>query len=110
MKIAILLKSGPSTAEAERALTLASDMLSQGHSVSLYLLQDAVHLCRPGLRFPSCTKLQSIMERNLAVHALKQDCSLRGIDPMLGDKAIPAGDYDNLIDLLESSDRVIGIL
>lgn len=110
MKIAILLKSGPSTAEAERALTLASDMLSLEHAVNLYLLQDAVHLCRPGMRSPASIHLQSLMERKLAVQALKSDCSLRGIDPMSGDEAISTGDYDALIDLLESSDRVIGIL
>jgi sulfur relay protein TusB/DsrH len=110
MKIAFLLKSGPSTVEAERALTLASDMLSLGHSVSLYLLQDAVHLCRAGTRFPAVSHLQALLERNLAVQALKQDCSLRGIDSMSGARAISAGDYDDLIDLIESSDRVIGIL
>ena len=43
MKIAVLLKSGPFTAEAHRALQVAADMLSQGHSVHLYLLQDAVN-------------------------------------------------------------------
>ena len=110
MKIAILLKSGPSTAEAERALTLASDMLSLGHSVSLYLLQDAVHLCCSGMGFPASINLQALMERDLAVQALKHDCALRGIDPMSGNKTISAGDYDALIDFLESSDRVIGIL
>jgi sulfur relay (sulfurtransferase) complex TusBCD TusD component (DsrE family) len=38
MKIAILLKSGPGTDAAARALQTAADMLAQGHSVSLYLL------------------------------------------------------------------------
>jgi sulfur relay (sulfurtransferase) complex TusBCD TusD component (DsrE family) len=110
MKIAILLKSGPATAEAERTLTMASDMLSQGHSVTLCLLQEAVRLCRAGMQFPKSTNLQDLMKRNLAVQTVKQDCSLRGIDPLSENNPIIAGDYSSLIDLVESSDRVIGIL
>jgi sulfur transfer complex TusBCD TusB component (DsrH family) len=110
MKIAILLKSGPDTAEAERTLTMASDMLSQGHAVTLCLLQDAVHLCRPGARFPAAAHLQTLLEKQLTVQALKPDCSLRGIDPVPENNAISTGDYSALIDLIESSDRVIGLL
>jgi sulfur relay (sulfurtransferase) complex TusBCD TusD component (DsrE family) len=110
MKVAILLKSGPATAEAERALTVAADLLSQGHSVTLFLLQDAVHLCRPGVRFAATSHLQMLMQRQMEVQVLKPDCSLRGMDPQLGNTPIFSGDYSSLIDLLESSDRVIGIL
>jgi sulfur transfer complex TusBCD TusB component (DsrH family) len=110
MKVSILLKSGPNTAEAERTLTTASDMLSQGHSVTLCLLQDAVHFCRPEVRFPAADRLQALMERQLAVHVLKADYSLRGLAAVPGNNAIIAGDYSFLIDLIESSDRVIGIL
>jgi sulfur relay protein TusB/DsrH len=110
MKVSILLKSGPGTAEAERTLTTASDMLSQGHSVNLFLLQDAVYFCRPGLQVPAASHLQALMDRSLAVQALKPDCSLRGIEPKSGSTTISTGDYSSLIDLLESSDRVIGIL
>jgi sulfur relay (sulfurtransferase) complex TusBCD TusD component (DsrE family) len=80
MKVAILLKSGPDSAEAERTLTIASDMLSQGHAVTLCLMHDAVHLCRSGASSPAAVHLQYLMEKHLSVKALKQDCSLRGID------------------------------
>jgi sulfur transfer complex TusBCD TusB component (DsrH family) len=110
MKIAILLKSGPDTAEAERTLAMASDMLSQGHAVTLCLLQDAVHLCRSGACFHAAAHLRTLLEKHLAVQALKPDCSLRGIDLVPENNAISTGDYSSLIDLIESSDRVIGIL
>lgn len=110
MKVAILLKSGPDSAEAQRTLTIASDMLSQGHAVTLCLMQDAVHLCRSGASSPAAVHLQTLLEKQLSVKALKQDCSLRGIDPVSGKNAINTGDYSSLIDLIESSDRVIGIL
>ena len=110
MKITVLLKSDPSTAEADRALKVANDMLSQGHSVSLYLLQDAVHACRPGMRPSASVSLQSLIEKNLMVHVLTHDSALRGIDLMSANKSILAGDYDSLIDLLGASDRVVGIL
>ena len=109
MKVAIFLKSGPDTTEAERTLTMASDMLSQGHAVTLCLLQDAVYLCRFGARFPAAGHLQSLLEKHLTIKALKQDCSLRGIDPVSENNAIYTGDYSSLIDLIETSDRVIGI-
>jgi sulfur transfer complex TusBCD TusB component (DsrH family) len=110
MKIAVLLKSDPSTPEADRALQVAADMLSQGHSVSLCLLQDAVHLCRPGMRCSASISLQSLIERKLMVHVLTHDSALRGIDSTSANKSIVAGDYDSLIDVLEWSDRVVGIL
>ena len=110
MNVTVLLKSGPSTPEAARTFLMLSDMLSQGHTVNLWLLQDAVHLCAPGMQLPASIDLQNLLERNLAVHALKQDCSLRGIDVGPESKTISVGDYRSLVDLLESSDRVVGML
>jgi sulfur transfer complex TusBCD TusB component (DsrH family) len=110
MKVLILLKSGPDTVEAERTLTTASDMLSQGHSVTLCLLQDAVNFCRAGLQFPAASRLQSLMDRNLVVQALLPDCSLRGITPPSDASRIATGDYSSMVDLIESADRTIGIL
>lgn len=110
MKVVILVKSGPDSAEIERVLTMASDMLSQGHAVTLCLLQDAVHLCRAGARFPARTRLQRLLDKNAAVHALKPDCALRGIDPTAEAGRISAGGYASIVGLMESSDRTIGIL
>lgn len=110
MKIAILLRSGPSTAESDRALQTATDMLAQGHSVSLFLLQDAVHFCRPTLKRSSSIDLYSLIDKNLGVHMLTHDAEFRGIDATSADQSISNGDYESLIDLLESSDQVIGML
>jgi sulfur relay protein TusB/DsrH len=110
MKVAILLKNGPDTAEAERTLTMASDMLSRGHAVTLCLLQDAVYLCRSEARFPAAGQLQTLLEKQLVVNALKSDCSLRGIDPVSEAGRITACDYSSIVDLIESADRTIGIL
>ncbi len=110
MKIAILLKSGPCTDEAERALQTAADMLAQGHAVSLYLLQEAVRFCRPVMKHPGCMDLQELIDNKLEVSVLTQDARLRGIDAAAADSKIIAGSYDSLVDLLDSCDRVVGIL
>ena len=110
MKMLILLKSGPDTMEAERTMTTASDMLSQGHSVTLCLVQDAVHFCRGELQSPVVSRLRTLMDRNLVVKALEPDCSLRGIMPPSDTSRIATGDYSSMVDLIESADRTIGIL
>jgi sulfur relay protein TusB/DsrH len=110
MKIAILLRSGQSTAESDRALQTAKDMLARGHSVSLYLLQDAVNFCQPGLKRFSSIDLYSLIDKNLMVYVLSRDAELRGIDATSTIQSITKGDYESLMDLLESSDRVIGLL
>lgn len=110
MKLLILLKSGPDTVEAERILTTASDMLSQGHSVALCLLQDAVHFSRAELQTPVVSRLKTLIDRNLVVQALLSDCSLRGITPPSDTNRIATGDYSSIVNLIESADRTIGIL
>jgi sulfur relay (sulfurtransferase) complex TusBCD TusD component (DsrE family) len=110
MKIAILLKSGPCTDRAERALQTAADMLAQGHTVSLYLLQEAVRFCRSGMKCSNSMGLQKLIEKNLSVHVLTRDAELRGIDAPSAGQAILDGTYETLVDLMESCDRVVGIL
>jgi sulfur relay (sulfurtransferase) complex TusBCD TusD component (DsrE family) len=110
MKIAILLKSGPCTDGADRALQAASDMLAQGQRVSLFLLQEAVRLCSPSLKRSDSMDLGRLRDKNLEVYALGQDAKLRGMDVTCGGQQVLEGSYDSLIDLMVSSDRVIGIL
>jgi sulfur relay (sulfurtransferase) complex TusBCD TusD component (DsrE family) len=110
MKIAILLKSGPCTEEADRALQTASDMLAQGNAVSLYLLQEAVRFCRPAMKCSNSIVLQELIEKKLDVHVLTCDAELRGILAPSAGQAISDGSYDSLVDLMESCDRVVGIL
>lgn len=74
------------------------------------MLQDAVHLCRPGLEGPAGVRLRALMEKTLAVYVMTQDAALRGFEAMIPGQMISQADYDSLIDLMESSDRVVGML
>jgi sulfur relay (sulfurtransferase) complex TusBCD TusD component (DsrE family) len=110
MKIAILLKSGPCTDEADRALQTAEDLLAQGHTVSLFLLQEAVRFCHPVTKRSDSMDLRRLTDKKLDVHVLSQDAKLRGMDVTSISQSISEGSYESLIDLLESSDRVVGLL
>ena len=110
MKIAILLKSGPFTDEAGRALQTAGDMLVQGHAVSLYLLQEAVRFSQPRADCPNTAKLKELIAKNLEVKMLTRDAELRGIDVSAAGPTISDGSYEALVDLMTSCDRVVGIL
>lgn len=110
MKIAVLLKGGPSSVEANRALQLTSDMLSQGHAVNLYLLQDAVHFCQPDLKDAASVELNRLVDDKLTVSFLTRDAALRGIEVKSVKHKFSEGNFETLVDLVESSDRVIGLL
>ena len=110
MKVAILLKSGPCTDEAEFALQTAADMLEQGHTVSLFLLQGAVRFCGPAIKRSDSMDLRPLINKNLEVHVLTHDAKLRGIDMQSIGHPISDGSYESLIHLLESCERVVGIL
>ncbi len=110
MNIAILLKNGPCTDEADRALQTAADMRAQGHRVSLFLLQEAVRFCRSPVKRPGSTDIREITDSNIEVHVLVQDARLRGIEDSDVSRGFVKGTYDSLVELMESSDRVIGVL
>lgn len=110
MKIAILLKSGPSSDEAGRALQTAADMLDQGHSVVLYLLQEAVRFCRPRAECSNTAKLQRLIAKDLAVRVLTGDAELRGVEVEAAGLSVTNGSYESLVDLMTSCDRVVGVL
>jgi sulfur relay protein TusB/DsrH len=110
MKITILLKSGPSSTEARRTLQVTADMMSQGDTVHLYLLQDAVHLSRTDLKTDASTALDRLVDQGLDVSFLSRDAQLRGLDVSAVPEKMTPGTYDTLVDLMISSDRVIGLL
>ena len=110
MNIAILLKNGPCTDEAGRALQTAGDMLAEGHSVSLYLLQEAVRFCRPRAECANTAKLADLIGKDLRVNVLTPDAELRGVAVATAGPAISEGSYETLVDLVTSCDRVVGIL
>jgi len=110
MDITILLKSAPCSDEAGRALLIAEDMLSQGHSVNLYLLQEAVRLCGLGTKCSHFEDLKKLIQKDLKVHVLTKDAELRGLNLASMADGISEGSYESLVDLMESCDQVIGIL
>lgn len=110
MNIAMMLKSGPCTDEACRALQTAEDMLAQGHTVYLYLLQEAVRFCQPRAECSTTAKLQALIAKDLKVRVLTPDAVLRGIDVSAADPPLSEGSYEALVDLMTSCDQVVGIL
>jgi sulfur relay (sulfurtransferase) complex TusBCD TusD component (DsrE family) len=110
MKVAILLKSGPCTNEAERAFLTAADLLAQGYSVSLFLLQEAVRLSGPPVGGPTSPSLQELFGQDLDVYVLTRDAVLRGLTEPPVYPEISGATYDSLVDIMDSSDRVIGLL
>ena len=110
MKITILLKSGPDSDEAGRALQTAADMLDQGHSVVLYLLQEAVRFCRPSAECSNTATLHRLIAKDLAVMALTGDAELRGLEVEAAGLTVTNGTYESLVDLMTSSDRIVGVL
>lgn len=110
MNVTILMKSGPSTADAERALQTADDMLARGHVVCLYLLQEAVRFCHLSAEYSHTAKqLDALIAKNLQVKVLVSDAKLRGIDVSAATSCMSEGSYESLVDLMTSCDRVIGI-
>lgn len=110
MKIIILLKNGPGTDEAGRALQTAEDMLDQGNDVRLYLLQEAVRFCRPRTGCSNSARLENLIDKHLKVSVLACDADLRGIDISTGVSVPSEGSYEDLVDLMTSYDQVVGIL
>lgn len=110
MKIVILLKSGPSSIEAQRALQVTTDMMSRADTVHLCLLQDAVHLSRPDLKTDLTRTLDQLVDKGLQLSCLTRDAELRGLDVSAVPDKISGGTYETLVDLMTSSDRVIGML
>jgi sulfur relay (sulfurtransferase) complex TusBCD TusD component (DsrE family) len=87
MKIVIMLKKGLCTDEAGRALQKADDMLTQGHTVSLFLLQEAVRFCQPRTECVNTARYQKLISKNLPVNMLTTAAELRGIDIAAADSA-----------------------
>ncbi len=87
----IIIKSSPDTPEALKALDLAKSM-----NASICLVQNGVYLSAK----EEC--------RNIAtsVFALSEDMALRGLKPAGNVKSI---DYEELIDIMNGSEKVMGM-
>ena len=102
-KIAILVASSPTSALAQRAFNLAETLASQGHQVTLGLLEDAVIAGTGGVPGVPAHKCASVM-------VLADDLALRGFEP---DSLLPGCrgcSYGDLVDLMmEHVDRTLGV-
>lgn len=102
-RVAILVASSPTSDPARRAFNLAQTLASQGHQVTLGLLEDAVVAGTGGVPGVTVDSLASVM-------VLADDLALRGFEP---DSMVPgfqSCSYGDLVDLMmERVDRTLGV-
>ncbi len=87
----IIIKSSPDTPEARQALDLAKSM-----NVDICLIQNGVYLADK----EECGDIAG------NVYALSEDMALRGLKPTGNVRSI---DYDELIDIMNGSNKVMGM-
>jgi sulfur relay protein TusB/DsrH len=92
----IIIKSAPETSEGKRGLKLACDTSSD-----IVLLQNGVYFMLE----------QKLGEAGFTgkAYVIEDDEKLRGLKTDTDNKNIQGIDYDNLIDLMTESDKVIGM-
>ncbi len=94
MAVLVLIKSAPDTPEGKRGFKLARDM-----AADICLVQDGVFFGLP-------EKLDGFCG---TAYLIKEDARLRGLTEKDLDDGIREIDYDELVDLMISQDRVIGL-
>ena len=102
-RIAIMVATSPTSAPARRAFNLAETLVSQGHQVTLGLLEDAV--------IAGVSGVPGLPEHpRVSVMVLADDLALRGFEL---DSLIPgyrSCGYGDLVDLMmEQADRTLGV-
>lgn len=108
--ILFLINSAPSSPNVERAFHTAFTLREQGHSVSVFLLQDGVlgGLASDGDEGHS--HVAQALEAGISVYALGEDLALRGFTPSKLRNGACVVDYSQLVDLFDKHRRVIGAL
>lgn len=105
----IVVRSGPGTSEAERALSLALAMRERPATVTLALIQDAVLLAAAAGALPAQQRLREAIGAGLRCVYLADDFALRGFGPDQALEGCVPVDYDGLVDLLVADgSRVAG--
>ena len=87
----IIIKSSPDTPEARQALNLAKST-----NAGICLVQNGVYLAVK----------EDIKDISGSAYALSEDLALRGLKPAFNVKSI---DYEELIDIMNESEKVIGM-
>ena len=91
----VIVKSSPDTPEGKRGLQTAIE-LGAAH---LVLLQNGVYAVHS----------EAASAPDMQVCAIKEDCLMRGI-PVHPDSKVRMIDYDELVDILQQSDHVVGMM
>lgn len=94
---ALVIRSGPASQEARRALQLAQELKAAGETPLLCLIGDAVWMAaEPG-------------RARWRIFCLEESLQIRGISPNRSANGIEVGTYSDLIDrLMADETRVIG--
>jgi hypothetical protein len=96
-EMVIVVRSGPATAGARRALDLCAARAARGEPTTLVLLGDAVRVAREA------------DAAGATVLCLEEDAAMRGL-AFDGLAQVRAAGYPELVDVLMSGARVIGAL
>ncbi|MBI4671897.1 MAG: DsrE family protein [Chloroflexi bacterium] len=108
--ILFLLNSTPSSPNAARAFMAALTLRTQGHPVSLCLMQDAVLAGLETGEDGVNARTAHVLQAGVSMYALGEDLALRGFTPQKLYAGIQVADYPQLLDLFEQHARVIGAL
>ena len=96
-ELIVVVRSGPDTAGARRALALCSARTARGEPTTLVLLDEAVRLARDAATIGA------------PVLCLSEDAAMRGV-ALEGLRQVRAARYTQLVDTLMSGAHVIGAL
>jgi len=90
----VLIKSAPESSESKRAVKLARDM-----AADICLMQDSVYLAMPERIEGFCG----------TVYVIEEDARMRGLQENDIDSSIKQIGYEELVDLMLTEDKVIGL-
>ncbi len=106
--VLFLLNSPPSSPHTTRAFDLALELHTQGKSVSVFLLQDAV---LSGLETNGAhSRVGRILGAGIPLYALGEDLRMRGFADSKLWYGVRVADYAQLVDLFDTHTRVVGAL
>jgi len=90
----VIVKSAPDTPDGRKGLQTAIDL-----GADVILLQNGVYFVLSG----------SAAVAGMQVYAMEEDCMMRGIR-IPSDNSVRMIDYAELVDIMQMSDHVIGML
>lgn len=105
----LVIRSGPGTDEAVRALGMAQTWLTQHDAVVVSLIQDGVLMALHAGRLPAQQRLRAAVAAGARCHYLAEELARRGFTPDDAQAGCAPTDYGGLVDLLLADEtRVAG--